>query len=65
MSKSAFVGPYRDTVTRYNHRSGAMLDAPRTYCKPLRESVKWFDKAIISVSVSVLIVVGVMILQAL
>lgn len=65
MSKTAFVGPYRDTVTRYNHRSTAMLDAPRTYCKPLHEPAKWFDKAIVAASVAVLIVIGVMILQAL
>lgn len=65
MSKHAFAGPYRDTVTRYNRRSTAMLDAPRTYNPRITETPAWLDKTIIAASVAVLIAVGVMILQAL
>lgn len=57
---------YPDHVTRYNHRQTLLLDAPRTYSHPIRESsTNWWDVAIIFLSVSALIAVSVIILQSI
>ncbi len=64
MSKTAFIGPYRDTVTRYNRRPSGLLDAPRTYCTP-RIARDWATIALYAMTVSALIVTGVMILGAM
>lgn len=64
MSKTAFAGPYRDTVTRYNRRPSCLLDAPRTYCTP-RITRDWATITLYALTVSALIVTVVMILGAM
>lgn len=50
-----------DHVTRYNHRRPGLLDAPRVYRVRTRgEFESW---ALITLSVAVMIAIGVMLLQ--
>lgn len=50
-----------DHVTRYNHRRPGLLDAPRVYKVRTRGEIESW--ALLTLSVSVLIAVGVMLLQ--
>lgn len=53
---------YPDHVTRYNHRNLGYLDAPRVYNPDSR--FDWASFLLIVLCVAVMIVLGVMLLQA-